>query len=203
MSFIEIKQDLTLSIKSVCLYCGSSNGVAEHYKTTAYNVSRTLAEKKLKIVYGGGHVGLMGIIADAALTAGAQVIGIIPEHIRSQEVQHTGLTELHVVPDMHTRKRMMVERSDAFVILPGGFGTLDEAFEILTWKKLGLHNKPIVIFNQSGYWDPLIQLIERTVKEGFASPRDLELYKVVTNIDELLGALAHAPAPTPVKSSLT
>src|SRR6202012_6297927 len=97
---------------------------------------------------GGGHVGLMGIVADAALKTGAKVIGIIPEHIRAQEVQHTGLSELHVVPDMHTRKRMMVEQSDAFVILPGGFGTLDETFEIITWKKLKLHTKAIVLFNQ-------------------------------------------------------
>src|SRR6202012_609354 len=107
-----------------------------------------LAQRGLRIVYGGGHVGLMGIVADTALQNGAKVIGMIPEHIRAQEVQHRGLTELHVVPDMHTRKRMMVERSDAFVVLPGGFGTLDKAFEILTWKKLKLHTKAIVLFNQ-------------------------------------------------------
>ena len=111
----------------------------------------------------------MGIVADSALKAGGKVIGIIPQHIRAQEVQHTGLTELHVVPDMHTRKRMMVEQSDAFVILPGGLGTLDETFEILTWKKLSLHNKPIIIFNDRGYWDPMLKLITHTVSEGFAA----------------------------------
>lgn len=179
-----------MSVKSVCIYCGSSNDVAEAYKKTARDVSATLAKQGMKIVYGGGHVGLMGIVADAALQAGASVIGIIPEHIRVGEVQHTGLTELHVVPDMHTRKRMMVERADAFVILPGGLGTLDEAFEILTWKKLKLHNKPIIIFNQDGYWDPFLALVDRTIKEGFAGASDRALFKVVTNIPEMLEILA-------------
>jgi len=196
MSFLKIKPESALPLASVCLYCGSAGDVAQRYKDTARTVSTALAERKLKIVYGGGHVGLMGIVADAALAAGAEVIGIIPEHIRAQEVQHTGLTELHVVPDMHTRKRMMVEHSDAFVVLPGGLGTLDEAFEILTWKKLGLHKKPIVIFNQDGYWDPLLKLIDHTVKEGFAAPRDRDLFSVVTGLDGLLEILAHAPIPT-------
>lgn len=143
----------------------------------------------MTIVYGGGHVGLMGIVADSALKAGTKVIGIIPEHIRAQEVQHTGLSELHVVPDMHTRKRMMVEHADAFVVLPGGLGTLDEAFEILTWKKLRLHNKPIIIFNQNGYWDPLLALIDRTIQEGFASPADRVLFKVVTEVPQMMDIL--------------
>jgi len=178
-----------LSIKSVCVYCGSSNGVPGHYQKTARDVSTALAKHKLEIVYGGGHVGLMGIVADSALAVGARVIGIIPEHIRAQEVQHTGLTELKVVPDMHTRKRMMVERSDAFVVLPGGLGTLDEAFEIITWKKLKLHSKPIIIFNDHGYWDPLLALIEHTVGEGFAVKKDTALYTVVTTIDEMFAVL--------------
>ena len=178
-----------MSVQSICIYCGSSNDVADSYKETARNVSTTIAEHGMSLVYGGGHVGLMGIVADSALKAGAKVIGIIPEHIRAQEVQHTGLTELHVVPDMHTRKRMMVEHADAFVILPGGLGTLDEAFEILTWKKLKLHNKPIILFNQSGYWDPLLALIDRTIKEGFASPADRALFKVVTEIPQMMDIL--------------
>src|ERR1700733_5605923 len=150
MSFIAPEKGLPLPLKSVCLYCGSANSVAERYKHIAREVSAALAKRKLEIVYGGGHVGLMGIVADAALQAGGRVIGIIPEHIRAQEIQHTGLTELHVVPDMHTRKRMMVERSDAFVVLPGGLGTLDETLEIITWKKLKLHAKPIILFNDGG-----------------------------------------------------
>ena len=163
--------------------------MADSYKETARNVSTILAERGMTIVYGGGHVGLMGIVADSALKAGTKVIGIIPEHIRAQEVQHTGLSELHVVPDMHTRKRMMVEHADAFVVLPGGLGTLDEAFEILTWKKLRLHNKPIIIFNQNGYWDPLLALIDRTIQEGFASPADRVLFKVVTEVPQMMDIL--------------
>ena len=160
--------------------------MADAYKQIAHDASTALARMGLKIVYGGGHVGLMGIIADAALKAGAQVTGIIPEHIRSKEVQHKGLTKLHVVPDMHTRKRMMVEASDAFVILPGGLGTLDELFEIVTWKKLRLHNKPIIIFNQDGYWDPFLALVDRTIDEGFAAPSDRTLFQVVASIAEMV-----------------
>jgi uncharacterized protein (TIGR00730 family) len=195
MSFIASKRDSNLIISSVCVYCGSANGVPEEFETMARDVATALANHKLKLIYGGGHVGLMGIVADAALKAKAQVIGIIPEHIRSQEIQHMGLTELHVVPDMHTRKRMMVERSDAFVILPGGLGTLDEAFEIITWKKLHLHNKPIIIFNQEGYWDSLLALINHTVAKGFAQPSDRALFEVTTTIEGMLKILAESAKP--------
>lgn len=184
-----------MSVSTVCVYCGSSNEVADIYKKTAQAAGTALAGQGMNLVYGGGHVGLMGIVADAALKAGAKVTGIIPEHIRAKEVQHTGLTELHVVPDMHTRKRMMVERSDAFVVLPGGLGTLDEVFEILTWKKLGLHNKPVLIFNQDGYWDPFLALIDRTVREGFAGPSDRALFKVVTTVSEMLDVLEENSTP--------
>src|ERR1700733_1329963 len=166
MSFILPEKGRPLPIKSVCVYCGSAHGLSERYAKTAAAASTAIAKQKMDIVYGGGHVGLMGIVADAALAAGAKVIGIIPEHIRAKEVQHTGITKLHVVPDMHTRKRMMVEQSDAFVVLPGGFGTLDEAIEIITWKKLGLHDKPIIIFNEQGFWDSLLALIKHTVDTG-------------------------------------
>ncbi|HEU0117614.1 MAG TPA: TIGR00730 family Rossman fold protein [Alphaproteobacteria bacterium] len=195
MSFIDTKSGHTLSISSVCVYCGASNDVTPDFKTLAQDLGQALAQHNLQVVYGGGHVGLMGIIADSALKAGAKVIGIIPEHIRKMEVQHTGLTELHVVADMHTRKRMMVDRSDAFVILPGGLGTLDESFEILTWKKLNLHNKPVIIFNYKGYWAPLLKLIDSTIKEGFSRPSDAALYKVVTTIDELFEVLDSETKP--------
>lgn len=195
MSFINSKQGLNLSLSTVCVYCGSANDVAPHFKSLARDVSTALAKHKLNLVYGGGHVGLMGIVADAGLAAGAKVVGIIPEHIRSKEIQHNGLTELHVVPDMHTRKRMMVEKSDAFIILPGGLGTLDEAFEILTWKKLKLHNKPIIIFNHQGYWDTFLALVAQTVKEGFSQPSDMALYKTVTTVEELLEALDSDTTP--------
>ncbi|MDE1902077.1 MAG: TIGR00730 family Rossman fold protein [Alphaproteobacteria bacterium] len=180
---------------SVCVYCGSSNAVAQKFKDSAVKIGATLAQRGVRVVYGGGHVGLMGLVADSALKAGGTVIGIIPEHIRAQEVQHTGLTELHVVPDMHTRKRMMVERADAFIILPGGFGTLDELFEILTWKKLKLHNKPIVIFNQDGYWNEAIALIDKTIAEHFSQPSDRALFKIATDIDGVFAALDEAAPP--------
>ncbi len=185
-----------MSISSVCVYCGASNDAQPKFKQLARDVGAALARHGVTIVYGGGHVGLMGIVADTALAAGAKVIGIIPEHIRAQEVQHTGLTELHVVPDMHTRKRMMVERSDAFVVLPGGLGTLDETCEILTWKKLKLHNKPVVIFNAYGYWDHLIKLIDHSLAEGFENPSTLTHFKVVTNIQEMFEALESDERPT-------
>lgn len=176
-------------MSSVCVYCGSSNFVAGEYKESARKIGAGLAERGLRLIYGGGHVGLMGIVADSALKAGGSVIGIIPEHIRAKEVQHEGLTELHVVPDMHTRKRMMADLSDAFIILPGGFGTLDEAFEILTWKKLNLHNDPIILFNQDGYWDDMISLIKKTVLEGFSQPPDIDLLKVATTVEEVFSLL--------------
>jgi len=178
-----------LVFSSVCVYCGSSSTVAQKFKTAAETIATELARRGARVVYGGGHVGLMGIVADSALKAGGKVIGIIPEHIRAQEIQHTGLTELHVVPDMHTRKRMMVERADAFIILPGGFGTLDELFEILTWKKLKLHNKPVIIFNQDGYWDTMIALVDKTIAENFSQPADRALFTVVTTIEELFKAM--------------
>lgn len=184
-----------MSFSSVCVYCGSSNLVAQDFKVSAHAVGTELARRGMRVVYGGGHVGLMGIVADSALKAGGKVIGIIPEHIRAQEVQHTGLTELHVVPDMHTRKRMMVERSDAFVILPGGLGTLDEAFEILTWKKLKLHNKPIILLNQDGYWDMMIALIDKSISEGFAQPADRVLFKVAANVGDVFALLEEPSVP--------
>jgi uncharacterized protein (TIGR00730 family) len=184
-----------LSLTSVCVYCGSANDVGDAFKQTARDVGTVLAQQGMRIVYGGGHVGLMGIVADAALAVGAEVVGIIPEHIRAQEVQHTGLTKLHVVPDMHTRKRMMVEHADAFVILPGGLGTLDELFEILTWKKLKLHNKPIIIFNQDGYWNIFLELIDHLIGEGFAAPADRALFKVVTTIPAMLDLLQQSEKP--------
>ena len=184
-----------MNVASICVYCGSSNRVAQKFKDTADVIGTELARRGARIVYGGGHVGLMGIVADAALRAKGQVIGIIPEHIRAQEVQHMGLTELHVVPDMHTRERMMVERAEAFLIMPGGFGTLDEVFEILTWKKLQLHSKPVIIFNQDGYWNDMLALIDKTIAEGFSQPADRDLFHTVQNIDELFALLDQPAVP--------
>jgi len=178
-----------LPIDSVCIYCGSAGHVDEIYKKIACEVGIALAKHNMRLVYGGGHVGLMGTVADATLAAGGKVTGIIPEHIRSHELQHTGLTELIVVDNMHTRKSIMAEKSDAFVALPGGFGTLDELFEILTWKQLALHTKPIIIFNVNGFWDPLIALIHHLIDGHFAPENNRQIFKVVTTVDALFAAL--------------
>lgn len=189
-------QDSALPVHSVCVYCGSSSHVDDSYKKIAEDVGAALAEHNLRVIYGGGHVGLMGVLADAALKAGGEVIGIIPEHIRAMEVQHTRLTELVVVDSMHIRKRMMFDRADAFVVLPGGFGTLDETFEVMTWKHIGLHNKPIVIYNHLDFWNPLLTLMNHVMISGFAPQSNADrtrLYRIANNIEELFAALA-APA---------
>lgn len=187
---IENAQPLLGTIRSVCVYCGSSSRVKESYKQNAARLGEMLASRGMDLVYGGGRVGLMGIVADSALKHGGKVIGIIPEHIQSKEIEHHGLTELHIVDSMHTRKRMMAERSDAYVVLPGGFGTLDEAFEIITWKQLGLHEKPIIIFDDGGFWQPLATLLNNLVAEGFAPEHTRALYSIVTSLDGVFEALS-------------
>lgn len=183
------------SIKSVCVYCGSSDFVADSYKDAARRTGEALAANGYDIVYGGGRVGLMGIVADAGLKGGAKVVGIIPDHIKRYEVDHTGLTELIVVESMHIRKQMMVERSDAFLILPGGIGTLDEMFEIITWRQLRLHGKPVVIINTDGFWNPLVALMEHMTETGFMRKPNLpgaedRLYHVVDSVEEAVDLLA-------------
>jgi uncharacterized protein (TIGR00730 family) len=181
------------NIKNVCVYCGSSSRVDDKYKQAATLLGREIAGAGWGVVYGGGRVGLMGLVADSALENGADVIGIIPEHIQSREIEHTDLTELHIVDTMHVRKQMMVDRSEAFVILPGGIGTLDEFFELVTWKQLGLHDKPIVVVDLDGYWSQLIAAIEHIAKEGFMREGDLDLFDVVKTIEDVVPALQNAP----------
>lgn len=178
---------------SVCIYCGSSSRVDDAFKSAAHDLGTEIARRGIQLVYGGGRVGLMGIMADAALAAGGRVVGIIPEHIKTLEIEHRALTELHVVDSMHTRKRMMVDRSDAFVVLPGGLGTLDETFEILTWKQLGLHDKPVVIADLRGYWGPLLGLVDHMIGEGFARPAHRRLFAVAQDVDGVFDALAGQP----------
>lgn len=178
-----------MTIESVCVYCGSSVHVAPLYKQTAEAVGTIIARRGMRLVYGGGSVGLMGIVANAALSAGGEVIGIIPEHIRSHEVQHTSLTELHVVDTMHIRKSMMTEKSDAFIVLPGGFGTLEELFEVLTWKQIGLHRKPILIYNVNGFWDPMLGLIEHVITQNFAPTNNRRIFSVVTSPEQMIDML--------------
>jgi len=175
---------------SICVYCASSADVAQPYKDAAVELGRAAAERGIEIVYGGGRVGLMGLLADAALAADGRVTGIIPGHIVDMEVAHQTLSELIVVRTMHERKMMMFDRSDAFVILPGGTGTLDELLEILTWKQLGLHNKPIILANIGGYWDRLLAMLRHGVEEGFIRPQHAGLLHEVGDIPAVLAALA-------------
>ena len=154
-------------MKSVCVYCGSNAGARPGYAAKATQLGTRLAQEKLALVYGGGNVGLMGIVADAALAAGGEVIGVIPEQLVGWEVAHTGLTKLEVVANMHERKARMFDLSDAFVALPGGFGTLDEMFEMLTWRQLGLGDKPCAFLDVDGFYAPLAAMMDRMVEERF------------------------------------
>lgn len=163
------------------------------HKQLAVDFGTELGKTGRTLVYGGGKVGLMGLCADAVLANGGKVIGIIPSHISEREVQHLGLTELHVVPSMHVRKQMMVDRADAFVVLPGGIGTLDELCEVLTWRQLGVHDKPIVIVNTHGYWSPFIDMIDHIIDQGFMRPSDRKTFMVVDRVEDVLPFLTAAP----------
>lgn len=178
------------AVKSICVYCGSRPGARDDYAAIAEKTGRQIAEKGMALVYGGGQVGLMGITARAALKANGKVIGIIPEHLDQIEIAQTGLTELYVVKDMHTRKRMMFDRSDAFLVLPGGMGTLDEFIEVTTWSQLDLHKKPIYLLDHHGYWQPLLSLLRHVVDEGFASEASLSLFKQVRTLSEMFADIA-------------
>ncbi len=180
-------------INKVCVYCGSSARVDQVYKDAAVELGQTIAANGWGVVYGGGRVGLMGLVADSALSSGAEVFGIIPRHIQSREIEHTDLTELVIVDTMHVRKQMMVDRADAFVILAGGLGTLDEFFEILTWKQLGLHDKPVVVVNINGYWDKMIEAIRHIASEKFMREEDLTAFCVVNSVAEVPAAIKNAP----------
>lgn len=189
----EQKNDIMTEIKSVCVYCGSSARVDQAYKDAAVELGQAIAAKGWDVVYGGGRVGLMGLVADSALSSGAKVYGIIPRHIQSREIEHTDLTELCVVDTMHVRKQMMVDKADAFVILAGGLGTLDEFFEILTWKQLGLHDKPVVMVNINGYWTKMVEAIRHIASEKFMREEDMNMFHVVDTVAEVADALVNAP----------
>ncbi len=181
-------------MRALCVYCGSSGAVAPAYRDAAGELGARLAAAGIEIVFGGGRVGLMGLLADAALARGGRVTGIIPRRLRDAELAHPGLSELVLVEGMHERKRLMAERADAFAVLPGGVGTLDEMFEIVSWKQLGLHDKPILLADIGGYWAKLRALLDHIVDSGFAAPRTRGLVRVVPNVAALMTALAEAPA---------
>ena len=181
------------SIRALCVYCGSSGAVAAAYREAASELGARLANAGIDVVFGGGRVGLMGLLADAALANDGRVTGIIPARLRDAELAHRGVSELVIVSSMHQRKQQMAERSDAFAILPGGIGTLDETFEMLSWKQLGLHDKPIFLVDIDGYWARLRSLLEEIVERGFAAPRTRNLLQVVPTVGALMAALADAP----------
>lgn len=176
-------------IHSVCVYCGTGSQVDELYKQGAADLGRALAAAEVQLVYGGGSVGLMGIVSESCMLAGGKVLGIIPGHLSEKEGQKHDITELVVVDSMHTRKAMMLENADGFVVLPGGLGTLEEAFEILTWKYLDLHDKPVVFLNLKGYFDPLLAMIDHMVKEGFTPPHHRDMYRVVQDPADVLAVM--------------
>ena len=179
--------------KTICVYCGASSRVDQKYNDAAVETATRLAKEGYDIVYGGGSFGLMGIIANTALEHGANVIGIIPGHIDEREKIHPELTELHVVESMHERKAMMAERSDIFLILPGGLGTMDEFFEIVTWKQLGLHDKSIIIYNIEKYWENLKLLVSHIGEEKFMKDKDHGLFSFCNDLDDVIKLIKEAP----------
>jgi uncharacterized protein (TIGR00730 family) len=177
-------------VKRVLVFCGSSPGTRPDYVAHAKELGRLLAARKLELVYGGARVGLMGALADSALAARGTVIGVIPNDLIEHEVAHAGLTKLHVVDTMHERKALMAELSDAVIALPGGLGTLDELFELLTWKQIGLHRKPLGVLDVVGYWQPLVRVLEHAIVEGFLEAEDVEELLVEREPSVLLDRLA-------------
>ncbi len=181
-------------IKSVCVFCGSATGSDPQFVEAARDTGTLLARRGLALVYGGGHIGMMGALADAALAAGGRVTGVIPQHLMRPEVAHLGLSELVVVDSMHQRKRLMADRADCFLALPGGFGTLDETFEMVTWLQLGLQRKPVALVNVGGYFDPVLQWVQSAVACGFVRRGQADLLLAADTAEAalaLLGAGAH------------
>lgn len=181
--------------RRLCVFCGSSNRVDARYRAAATAFGHLIGERGDELVYGGGRVGLMGLVADAALERGARVTGIIPRFLMDLEVGHGAVSELVVTDSMHERKAAMYDRADAFVVLPGGLGTLDETLEVLTWSQLRLSTKPVILVDVEGYWQPLLALIEHTIEAGFTRPANRELYRVVGGVDEVFAAIDAFPAP--------
>ena len=184
-----------VTLSSLCVYTGSSRGVDGIHGDAAARLGRLAAERGVRLVFGGGRVGLMGVLADAAIAAGGKITGVIPAHIEEREIAHQRVTDLIVVDSMHERKLKMFQLSDAFAVLPGGLGTLDETLEIITWRQLGLHDKPIVLVDTGGYWAPLRRLVDHVIATGFAGPDAKRLFTVVERVDDIFDAVARAEPP--------
>lgn len=189
-------------LKRICVFCGSSVGLRPAFATAARELGGTLAERGLGVVFGGGKVGLMGVLADAALAAGGEAIGVIPEALVAREVGHNGLTRLHVVRSMHERKTLMADLADAFIALPGGYGTFEEFFEAVTWTQLGIHQKPCGLLNVDGYYDALLELLVGAVADGFIRETNRSLVLDAPDVSSLLAKLeAFRPAGAEVRIS--
>ena len=177
-------------MKRICVFCGSATGASPAYADAARALAAELVRRRLGLVYGGGSIGLMGVLADAVLAGGGEVIGVLPRPLATKELMHTGLTELRLVGGMHERKATMGDLADAFVALPGGLGTFEETLEVLTWAQLGIHAKPVGVLNVEGYWDGLRRMLAHAVEEGFVRPEYAALLLVGATPGELLGRLA-------------
>jgi len=182
-------------MKTLCVYCGSSVGIRDDYADAARLLARHLADNRIGLVYGGASKGLMGVMADEMLAAGGSVVGVIPAALKEKEIAHAKLTELHVVNSMHERKALMSDLSDAFVAMPGGFGTLEEIVEMLTWAQLQIHNKPCGLLNIAGYFDPLLSWFDRAVAEGFVRPQHRKMLLVASDPAKLLQRFDEYRAP--------
>jgi uncharacterized protein (TIGR00730 family) len=189
-------------VTRLCVYCGSAVGLDDRYRAAARELGQSLAKAGIELVFGGGRIGLMGVLADAVLSAGGRAVGIIPDRLRDAEAAHHGVSELVITGNMHDRKRLMAERADAFAILPGGIGTLDETFETLTWRQLGLHDKPIFLVDVAGYWRPLRELLDHLAAQGFTAPLVPRLLQIVPDVAELMNTLVSTQPGGAARSEL-
>ena len=193
--------------RAACVFCGSQPGAKPAYMNAARELGAMLARRGIAVVYGGGHIGMMGALADSALAAGGKVVGVIPEHLMRPEVAHQGLTELLVVDSMHTRKRTMASRADAFIVLPGGYGTLEEMFEMVTWLQLRLHTKPVGLVNVDGYFDHLLAFLRHATQQDFIRPQHRDLLTVEASVAAVIDRIARqaetAPPPAPADLDLS
>lgn len=185
-----------MNFRRICVFCGSNLGINPAYRQASADFGRILAARAIELVYGGGNIGLMGILADATLEAGGRVIGVIPESLMAREVGHQNLTELRIVKSMHERKALMSDLSDGFVALPGGFGTFEEFCEVVTWTQLGIHSKPCGLLNVAGYYNPLLALFDKAVSEGFLREENRRLVLDDSDAESLLAAMSEFCAPT-------
>lgn len=178
-----------MAVSSICVYCGSSDLVEQKFIDAAITVGKSIAERGFRLIYGGGSTGLMGAVANSALAHNGEVIGVIPEQFKKEELAHFGVTSLEVVANMHQRKARMIELADAFIALPGGFGTMEELFEVLTWAQIGLHRKAIGLLNVDGYYEALLKFLEHANREGFTYHEHQGLYRHSADAEELIEAL--------------